>query len=282
MAPSPDGRNVAVVAIDAAGGWSLLLIDTVNEGMVTLVEPGDIRVSWARWAPDGQSLLVVRSDLLPDGSQGVGRAWLMRVTGEFVGPVDPEGEPTIGARWSTNGDRIAYVAPATGRLVALHANSGERVELGTPRSTEFDWSPAGDRIAFESVPAGGDSGPFTQPVRIRSLDLATDIYIGMPGEIMSQPRWTAPDTLAVVRRETGAAGEGPQLWFLSIPLGEKLRAIQLAGAAEAVPSWDLSPDGQRIVFVAATALGSAVYTLNLDTNERALLPVEGRLPRWLP
>ena len=282
FAPSPDGTLVAVVTGDAGGRSSLVLVDTVDGSARPIVEPGLDRVVWVRWAPDGQSLLVVRSESLPDGSLGVGRAWVMRISGDYVGQVDQQGEPTLAPRWSPNGDRIAYVAPASAQLVALHATTQERVEFGAPRATEFDWSPSGDRIAFESVPAGGESGPLTQPVRIRSLDLSTDLFIGEPGEIVSQPRWTALDTLAVLWRQTGPQAAGTQIWFLSIPLGEKLRAIQLTAGAERVSSWDLSGDGEHIVFASEAQAGSNIHILELATNGVTTLEVSGRLPRWLP
>jgi Tol biopolymer transport system component len=280
FAPSPDGRYVAA-AVSEGGADGLELFDTVTGTSEDLGAPEGAFLAWVDWAPDGQSLLVSRGDPILGGGVGSARTWLVRIDGEFVAEVDSEGEPAIAPGWSPNGDRIAYVAPASGRLVALHVTTQERVDLGVPRSRAFVWSPAGDRIAFESAPETEGDAPLQQ-VRVRSLDLRTDIRIGTEGEIVSRPSWFDIDTLAVVWRQTGESTLGTQLWIVSLPTGEKLRAVQIGEPGVSIAGWSADPGRDRIVVRADGPDGGVLTIVDLVTNERTVLPASLRDPTWLP
>jgi hypothetical protein len=56
----------------------------------------------------------------------------------------------------------------------------------------------------------------------------------------------------------------------------------LTAGAERVSSWDLSGDGEHIVFASEAQAGSNIHILELATNGVTTLEVSGRLPRWLP
>ena len=280
FAPSPDGQYIAVIVRNDQAS-SLVLIDTVSGQQSNLGAPDQVALNWVDWAPDGQSLLVTRSDVLPAGGLGAARAWLVRIDGQYVGMVDSEGEPALSPRWSPDASWLAYVAPATSRLIALQTSTLERVELGSPRSSDFDWSPTGDEIAFDAAPDAESTAPLQQ-VRVRSLDLRTDLRIGQAGEIFWDPHWVATDEVAMLWRETGPAPQGTQVWFLSLPAGDKVRAVQVASQGEDVSSWAIDPPGEQIV-VRAEALNSGADTvINLVTNDRTVLDGDLHLPTWLP
>ncbi len=280
FAPSPDGQYIAVIVRNDQAS-SLVLIDTVSGQQSDLGAPDQVALNWVDWAPDGQSLLVTRSDVLPGGGLGAARAWLVRIDGQYVGMVDSEGEPALSPRWSPDASWLAYVAPATSRLIALKPSTLERVELGSPRSSDFDWSPTGEEIAFDAAPDVEGTAPLQQ-VRVRSLNLRTDLRLGQPGEIFWDPHWVAVNQLAVLWRETGPAPQGTQVWFLSLPAGDKVRAVQVAEQGEDVSSWALDPPGVQIV-VRAEGLNSGADTvINLVNNDRTVLDGDLHLPTWLP
>lgn len=281
-AVSPDGSYVAVVAAGADGRGSLGLLALADGSARSLVFDPAINIGGVAWSPDGATLAVTRRDRLPDGSEGVPRAWLLRVSGDFVATLDPEGLPSLLPSWSPDGQHLAYVSPSDARLVVVNIATGERRELGQPRGGSAAWSPDSRVLAFETVPRSSAGAIPLQPVRVVALDGAVDRILGREGEVRSAPRFIDAGTVASLRRVIGPQRTGTDLLFESVADGRQLRAIALATGTDLVLEWDLAPRADAIVYTVQSGQELTTVTLRLDDGTRTVLAAAGRLPRWLP
>lgn len=281
-AVAPDGSRVAVVVAGEDGRGSLALVDVAAGTAQALIFDPAYNIGGVSWAPDGSTLAVVRRDRLPGGEEGVPRAWLVRLGGEFVATLDPDGLPSLGPAWAPDGQHLAYISPSDARLVVVNLATQERVELGQPRGGLPAWAPGSRLIAFESVPRGVAGALPLQPVRVLSLDGAVDLTLGREGETRSAPRFLDDETVLTLRRVIGGQRTGTDLVFESTRDGRQPRAINLEAGTGLILHWDLDPLGRQVVFTVQSAAGVATWTLDLATGERRQLEVAGTTPRWLP
>ena len=212
---SPDGRTVAVIAQDE-NKPRLKIVDIATGAARLVVDADKTFVGSVTWSVDGQALAVMRRDILPDGSFGVPRLWLMRPTGDFVGQLDPEGKPALAPVWSPDQQRIAYISPATGELIVRNLTTQEGQVLGNPRGGQPAWSVDSKLVVFESIPAGAQTGTLPpQPIHIEALDGSTKRDIGVPGEIRGNPVFLDAATVLSVR--ASLATRRPRATFTSNP-----------------------------------------------------------------
>ncbi len=282
VAVAPDGSRIAVVVAGEDGRGSLALVDVVAGTAQALIFDPAYNIGGVSWAPDGSTLAVVRRDRLPGGEEGVPRAWLVRLGGEFVATLDPEGLPSLSPSWAPDGQHLAYISPSDARLVVINLATQERAELGQPRGGLPAWAPGSRLVAFESAPRGVTGALPLQPVRVLSLDGAVDLTLGREGETRSAPRFLDDETVVTLRRVIGGQRTGTDLVFESTRDGRQLRAINLEPGTGLVLHWDLDPLGQRVVYSVLSPAGATTWTLDLATGERRELAIAGTAPRWLP
>lgn len=278
---APDGTEIAVVTADAAGLGGLALVPLGGGAAQSLVQVPTINIGGVAWAPDGSALLVIRRDRLPSQIEGVPRAWLLRRGGEFVGPIDPDGAPSLNPSWSPDGQALAYVSPSDARLVVRNLTTEETTVLGQPRGGAASWSADSQVIAFESVPSTTLSNP-PQPIRVRSLDGIIDRTFGVAGEVRSAPKFWDGETVASLRRRFGDAGGGTELVFESIATGDVIRAFPLTGGADLILEWDLDPTRRKVVYAVRAANGTRTFELDLESGQRREIATAGTNPRWIP
>jgi dipeptidyl aminopeptidase/acylaminoacyl peptidase len=282
FATSPDGTFVAVVS-ENVGQTTLSLISPVSREIRPLVHSPGVSLGGVTWATDASALLVVRRDRLPSGVEGVPRTWLTRLTGEFVGPIDPSGSPSINPRWSPDAQSVAYMSPAEGKLSIENLTSHEVTDLGQPRGGAPAWSPDSTRVAFESVPPTNyDGSGLLQPIRVRSLDGTVDRFLGTVGEARWAPAFLDNDTLMDLRWTPANPSRGTELLFESVKTGQLLRSVQLTSGSDSVVDWDLDPLRKHVVYT--VRLGASLKTIDLDleSGTRTELIASGLDPRWLP
>lgn len=179
IAPSPDGRQLAFVALDrvyvvdlAAGTPARVSNDTVGE-----FSPA--------WSPDGTSLAYVTWHDAAGGA--IRRATRQPRGGWRVQPLTTGSALYTDLAWSPRGDRI----------VAVRAAARELQEAGGaffgPAAAEFVWVPAAGGVATRIMPTGGLGNPhFTDdPERIFAY-----------GDGLQSFRWDGTD-LKVHLRVTG-------------------------------------------------------------------------------
>jgi WD40 repeat protein len=280
FAPAPDGSSVAAVLQDGEGPGYLVIVNADSGEELRRMQSEAINLGSVAWSPDGQTLLVVRRDRLPDRGEGVPRLWLMRASGEFIAPLDPEGAPSLNGSFSPDGQSIAYVGPATGDLIVRNIASGEAYVVGSPRGGIPAWSPDSRLVAFESVPLDPGVSPPPQPVRVRGVDGEVDRTVGLQGETRSAPRFIDENTVVSVKRTTGA--DGTDLVFDFVDSGREVRRTFLTPGADQVLSWDLDPRATTVVYAVASAATRVAIRLDLSSGRREPLPLQSLAVRWIP
>ncbi|MDZ7728756.1 MAG: hypothetical protein U5Q44_11475 [Dehalococcoidia bacterium] len=280
---SPDGSRVAVIVHeeqDGVGSTRLEMVTVATGERSVVVDDPDIELAEVRWSPDSQAMLVVRRDAILEGGLGVPRTWVMRVDGEFISPVDPDGEPSMLPSWSPDGQVIAYVAPASGRLVLFRLGTQETMTIGRPRS-EAAWSPDSGMITYGGVPEEETDRPI-QPIMVQSLDGETEISLGGEEAARSQPAFLDASTVISLRRAIGPGARGTDLVVESLEDGSIVAEYELTPGAATVLSWDLAPSGERVVYTVQEGANLSTVILHLETGEREPVEPGGVWPRWLP
>ena len=175
LAPSPDGRRLAFVAMDR------LWVAGVDGGEPVQLTPDSLSVAWPTWSPDGRRLAVAAwtdqggslVSVSADGRGGV-RA-LTRRTGFYATPA-----------WSPDGNRI------------VAARGPRRPFLLTP-----DPGAAGQAPDLVWVPAEGGEDVFIAPSQGRGaphfVDGSDRIHLYHPGRGIVSIRWDGTDERGVVR-----------------------------------------------------------------------------------
>ena len=295
IAVSPDGAQIAVISQGASGAQQekldpatadqgptiLALVASDGSSQQAISDSPDVLLGGVDWAADASSLLVVRRDRLPLGQLGVPRVWLMRLNGDWVGPIDPSGVPSINPVWSPDAQSVAYISPSDGKLIVQNLSTHAIVNLGQPRGSTPAWSPDSKQIAFESVPPEGAT-TLLQQVTVKSLDGTVNRAIGGPGEVRSQPVFLDSSTLLGLRRTLGADTKGTELLFESLTDGSLLRSILLAPGQDVVLNWRLDPTHKKVVYAVRSGSQTTTLVLDLESGRKTPLGVAGDDPRWLP
>lgn len=238
---SPDGRRVAVVIYDGERGWDIWVYDKQRDATTRLTFDRKVR-SRACWSPDGQ-FMVYSSD---DG--------VMQVRADAASPAQPligNNRSQAPSSFAPDGKRLAYSDGSQIWTVALETQDG-RLKAGTPepflKSSFQDLNPAfspdGRWLAYQSNESGRPE------VYVRAFPPPAS---GPGGKWQisnnggTQPRWSSNgrDLLYQSGRQIIAAGytakgnvfqaEKPRVWI-----------SEFGG-----PTWDLAPDGKRILVTAA-------------------------------
>jgi TolB protein len=185
-----------------------------------------------------------------------GRGWM--------GPIGPncaEASPNPcphNPAWSPDGRRIAF--DLDGRIGVMDADGGN-VELlsfpGVPASRPA-WSPGGDQLVFQGLPAGSTPGLY-----VAGAD-GSGVRRLVRG---AQPAWSARNVIAFVRDNR---------LFVIRPDGGGLRRLTSRPGTE--PDW--SPDSRQLAFVR----NGRVYRLVLRprVRPRRVTDRTGRGPVWTP
>ena len=284
--PSAVALSAIIASCGGASGDQLLFVDGTIEGVrqFTMVAsdgsgavdllagiPG-LRGFWA-WSPDGQEALVVRAD-----------------NGHFY-VADVEAG-TLGACLSCDLDRPGHAAfSPDGLEVAIAARDGlyiVSVDGGGLRQASnlgpvgwVNWSPEGDRIAFDAYQGGYDV--FVIGSDGQGL---TDLSGLAEGDHFA-PVWS-PDGDRIAFHELDS---GLRI-LVAAPDGGGLRAVAEWQTAVEIfdpglafpPAW--SPDGERIAFSSLSSLGdSDIFTIGVDGSGLINVtnyPGNDFMPAWSP
>jgi len=272
-------RNQLIFTRRELDTFTICLINADGTGLALLAEGGiatDV-------SSDGTQLLYITppssfsNAVWRMGVDGSNRVQLTTATGVF-----------LDARWSPDGDKIAYTFRTVGgvdtdpEIWVMNADGSEPVQLtdnNGPSDTSPTWSPDGTKIAFVTTRDGNReiytmNPDGTNPTRLTD-DVADD----------QNPDWSPDGSMIAF-----ASNRGPdidEIWVMNADGSNALQlttGLSVESGVEPYPAW--SPDGSRIAFSAE--LESNVFmnvgVMNSDGSVMAKLTdgFTDFMPLWRP
>jgi TolB protein len=144
---SPDGRRIAFVHFGSTNALGLMRADGSQQRIV----PEPVGVFALVWSPDGKRIAFAGSD---------GREWLVAADGSGPVPVCHQGGCAAGnLNWSPDGARVVLNSAPASDLVTLTDSTTVPIAGITAR-----WSPDGQRLAYVASADTGPAFPWIRTV----------------------------------------------------------------------------------------------------------------------
>jgi dipeptidyl aminopeptidase/acylaminoacyl peptidase len=229
-------------------------------------------------SPDGARLLYTLAQAERGQKRPGSQIWLSEIDGSNARPFTNAGTRNLGARWSPDGTKVAFVSnrvPEHGLFVAgldggdPHELARHRVPIGA-----IAWSPDGRQIAYVAAfdpfdpneEGNGDNPPRVRTTRradykqdnlgylddVRQQVWIVDLQTG-DREMLTRepvdhlfPQWS-PDGYAIAVKIPNRNGMHAQLALVDVPSGAVTRVGSWNGS---VGCWSWSPDGSKILVAA--------------------------------
>jgi Tol biopolymer transport system component len=191
-----------------------------------------------------------------------------------------------GPVFSPNGRRIAFYSDRDGEGGELDIYVMNVDGTGVERLTAYgsaadpNWSPSGQRIAFDS----GHEGP-GDDIYVMNADGTAVVNLTNTDFNDWNPVWSPSGRQIAFASDRDADPEGGP-WEFDIYVmdadGGNVRRLTMAPGLDAPWSW--SPDGRKIAFLRIPPLSTAdVYVINADgSGETRLTDAGGSVPSWAP
>ena len=265
---APDVRHADLFAIDPDGTDRIRLTSATG--------------FYPRWSPDGTMIaLTIYSS--PDNFNLFPNVYVMNADGTGITRLV---ENAVGATWSPDGEKLAYVGVEHRNLdvFTIHVDGTGKTRLTNQnglREQYLDWSPDGTRIAFDN----GLQDIWT----IRSDGSLPTPLTTNDGTIFDYaPRWSPDGTKIAFTSDRDAdfpncSGSCNQEIYVMNSEGSGQTRITFDPARDQFPAW--SPDGTKIAFERGLGSPTDLFTMNADgsaiTNVTNSAVFEAR-PDWQP
>lgn len=176
LAPSPSGEQVAVVAQQSGLPWRIF-IAAASGGAASEATSMDGNFTEPDWAPDGASLLAVRSD--PKNSSMLAEAIYQIDLATREATKVPGSEGLRSPRWSPDGNRVAALTFDQRRLMLFDRRTSAWKQISEANlASDPRWSADGQSLFFQDLLADG------QPIyRLRLRDVRKEVVFSFEEQL---------------------------------------------------------------------------------------------------
>ncbi len=236
---SPDGSQLAYLGGPGFISHDLFVLD-VRKGVSRRLTHDRRSIGGLAWTPDGASLVFSSNRL------GLFGLWRIDAGGGEPQPLAPAGTDAVSPSIAREGKRLAYLSRRVNINLWRYPLTGapgvkpvpERLVTSTRISTEPDYSPDGQRIAFASERSGSWEIWTTHADGSQPLQLTNT-----PGQQSASPRWS-PDSKWIV---FDSRFDGHADLAVIGAQGEGFKRLTNQGSDEFLPRF--SRDGASIYFL---------------------------------
>ncbi|MFZ0544245.1 MAG: Ig-like domain-containing protein [Candidatus Promineifilaceae bacterium] len=285
FAVSPNGASIAYSSYRQDGGSDLYLIDSDGKNRQQLLDCAQGACSNPSWDPNGRRLIYERRTIRTEGSApGPPRLWWLDLTTNQTVAVF-EDTQWLGsfARFSPDGQWIAYISPSNQEILAYELASGRSVHIPSSSGEPANWSITSDSVLMTEIDFSGEQ----YSIYIYQVALETAEVTRMSGDdlvIDGWPTWSPDGQWIAFNRKPPLAPTGKQLWVMPADGSERIQLTNDPGLHHGPPAW--SPDGEWLVYQQfAQAEPNAepeIWMLNVKTHETRKVASPGNQPVWLP
>jgi Tol biopolymer transport system component/DNA-binding winged helix-turn-helix (wHTH) protein len=275
LAWTADGDGLALASLAGdRGGIRLYRRSTGRVADITNPPSNYVGDGLLALSPDGERMAFVRTKI-----EGVDDLYLVELDHpERIVRLTHENRRINGVAWSADGHSLLFTSHRGGnsQLWEIDGAGGEpwQIPISGRHASRIAVSVDGTVVYEEYT---GDINIWTRP-------LTADGTLGTPTRLTTSTRsdWagrSAPDDLrmAFVSDRSGA----PEIWLTRPDSSAPQRLTHLEAAVVGAPRW--APDGETIVFEAAVADHTDIYTVRPSTNETLRIiadPADDRAPSW--
>ena len=252
----------------------------------------DFHYTWPAWSPSAEQIAYAALPV-SQAEQLLGLNYRLFVTdaeGRAHQLLTDEVQVLSKPVWSPGGGELLFLGrkPLKDQttysdlppLYKINAHGTNLTQLAE-EAASFVWSPDGGRIAFSTLPEGGEIGEIDGTSRIEIMDADggnRDIIADGAGWRFIRAPWSANGRYLLYQNDEPLKGLS-QLWLLDVETGMEsplAKARTIGGA-------DWSPDGTQIVYSPGDGTTADICIITLATREERCLGVEAHWlsePRW--
>jgi tricorn protease-like protein len=187
------------------------------------------------------------------------------------------------ASFSGSNGQIAF-----DNLITINPDGTQLMDPFPPQGERPDWSPDGNRIAFQTSFQAALNTSSARHIFTMNLDGSALTQLTHSGADNLQPSWS-PDGRRIVFIGLPEVGEGTELYVMNADGTDQIRLTYTRASdfppnsdqwAEGNPEW--SPDGSRIVYQKGIyTITSGLWTIKPDGTAQTSLG-QGDTPDWSP
>jgi dipeptidyl aminopeptidase/acylaminoacyl peptidase len=256
------------------------------------IQPSDrfkvVGVSDPQISPDGKSVVCVISHANAKDNRYDTELMLIDVASGAQRPLTFERRGIASPRWSSDGERVAFLANASAErdakrqiwIVSMRGGDPRRLTDAKQGVQQFAWSPDGSQLAYVSA----DDPAANEDKNNKSFEIVDDDFLIREGVTPSH-LWVVPSSGGAARRVTSGA------WSLPIahppgpapsPLSWSPEGKTIAITKRENPH-EKTPNISRVVLVdVATGTTRRLTTHDLDESQPVFSPDGTRVAYWHP